>query len=111
MLERTGREVADGAGAVGGDDVDVLRAVEDPALVVEPAEEPLDLAWRLPALVLGLVAGVTGAAREGQPASVGGPRHVADTVRQRGDGAHLAGAFDGQDVQRRLVLLLAPART
>ena len=56
------------AGAVGGDDVDVLRAVEDPALVVEAGEERLDLARRLPALVLGLVAGVAGAAGEGQPA-------------------------------------------
>ena len=81
VLERAGRQIADGAGAVGGDDVDVLGAVDDPPFVVEAAEEPLDLAWRLRALVLGLVAGVTRATREGEPVSVRGPRHVGDTVR------------------------------
>jgi hypothetical protein len=48
VLELAGREVARRPGAVGGDDVHVLRAVEDPVLAVEAAEEPLDLARRLP---------------------------------------------------------------
>ena len=71
VLELAGRQVARRAGAVGGDDVDVLRAVEDPVLAVEPREEALDLARRLPADVLGLVALVAGAARERDPPAVG----------------------------------------
>ena len=110
VLVRPGRQVAHGAGAVGGHDVDVLRAVEHPALVVEAGEERLDLARRLPALVLGLVAGIAGAAGERQPLAVGRPGDVGDAVGHRDDRAHLAGAVDGQDVQRRLLVLLAAPR-
>ena len=71
VLEFAGREVARCAGAVGGDHVDVLGPIDDPVLAVEAAEEPLDLARRLPRGVLGLVALVAGAAGERDPPPVG----------------------------------------
>jgi hypothetical protein len=48
VLELAGCEVARRPGAVGRDDVHVLGPVEHPVLAVEPGEEPLDLAGRLP---------------------------------------------------------------
>ena len=110
VLEGSRREVAHGAGAIGGDHVDVLGPVEHPPLVVETAEEALDLARCLPALVLGFVPGVAGPAGEGQPAAVRRPGHVADAVGHGDDGAHLAWAVDREHMQRRLVVLLATAR-
>jgi hypothetical protein len=44
VLELARRQVARRPGAVRRDDVDVVRAVEDPVLPVESAEESLDLA-------------------------------------------------------------------
>ena len=93
---------------VGPHDVDVARPVGDPPDVVEPAEERLDLAGWLPALVLGLVAGVAGAAGERDPRPVGRPLDVVDAIRHRDDGAGLARAVDGQDVERGVVLLGRP---
>ena len=73
MLERTGGEIAGRTRAVGGDDVDVQGSVADPAFVVEAGEERLDLARRLPPLVLRLVPRVAGAAGVGEPLAVGRP--------------------------------------
>ena len=97
-----------GAGAVGGDDVDVERSVDDPAHVVEAGEERLDLARRLPPLVLGVVAGIAGPAGEREPLAVRRPREVVDAVGHRRTTVRTSpGPVDGQDVERRLVLLLA----
>ena len=105
-----GREIARRRRAVGGDHVDVERPVEDPVLAVEPGEEPLDLARRLPRHVLGVVPLVAGAAREGQTCSVGRPGEVAEAVDH---GAHLSGlarCVDREHVERRVLLVVtAPA--
>src|SRR4051794_30953988 len=87
VLMRSRRQGAWLAGAVGGDDVDVLGAVEDPVLTVETGEEALDFAWRLPADVFGLVAGVAGTAGEGDPPPVGRPCEVAESVGHGADRA------------------------
>jgi hypothetical protein len=67
VLELAGRQVARRPGAVRRHDVDVVRAIEDPVLPVESAEESLDLAGRLPGDALGVVALVACPAGEGQP--------------------------------------------
>jgi hypothetical protein len=51
VLEIAGRQILRCPGAVGGDDVHVLGAIEDPVLSVESAEESLDLPRCLPRLV------------------------------------------------------------
>ena len=104
------RQVARRAGAVGGDDVDVLGAVEDPVLAVEPREEAFHLPRRLPADVLGFVALVAGAAGERDPAAVGRPLEIAEAVRHRAHGPRLARSGDREDVERRVTLLLAASR-
>ena len=83
------------------------RPVDDPSLAVEPGEQRLDPARRLPALVLGVVALVAGAAGEGDLLAVGRPRRLGEALGHRPERAHLAGSGDGHHVQRRLLLLLA----
>jgi hypothetical protein len=110
VLELAWREVARGPGAVGGDRVHVHRAVEHPVLAVQPAEQALDLSRRLPGGALGAVALVTGAAGEGDRATVGRPGHVVEAIGHRAQRANLAHAADRKDVQRRVALLLAASR-
>ena len=87
VLVRPGGQIAGSAGAVGGHEVHVLGPIEGPPNVVEPAEERLDLARGLPALVLGVVAGLASPTGERDPAPVGGkdasstPPGIAHTVR------------------------------
>ena len=107
MLELAGGEVARGAGAVDGHQIDVRRAIADPPLVVEAAEEPLDLARCLRLFVFGVVALVAGAAGERDLRPVGAETHIAYSVGHRGDGAHLATGADRHDVQRGLVVGVA----
>ena len=107
MMVRSRGEVAWRAGAVGVDDVHVRWPVDDPALAVELREERLDLPRRLPALVLGVVALVAGAAGEGDQLAVGRPGRLGEALGHRSQRPHLAGAGDRHDVQRRLLLLLA----
>src|SRR3954451_7031953 len=78
MLVGPRREVARGAGPVGRNDVHVTGAVEYPSLVVELAEEALDPARCLPALVLGLVALVRRATDERDPPAIRAPGDLVD---------------------------------
>ena len=88
--------------AVGGDDEHRAGPVDDPALAVEPGQEPVDAPGRAGPVVVALaVARRAFAGGEGDPGAVRGERHLVDRLVAPAHRAGLAGAVDGQDPQLR----------
>ena len=112
VVESVAGHLLRGGAAVDRDDEQLRRAVDGPAVAVQPREQPVDLARRAGRVVVAVgVARIAYAGREREVVAVGRPDQPLEAFVAGRERHRLARGVDRDDVERdRLLVVLATGR-